>query len=352
MKKLLILMIVLVLLPACSQQEDPISIANQTLDASEKSTEIILPTVSLPTNAVTLAPSATPTKTKAPTPTATEGPTNLPDGEYILFVTGYPRVLYAISPEGGEEIQISASRSVEVNSTGQYMLLGYANLLRIDLVTREEKLGNIPEQCSGYVSFSPNGDWAAVSCGQNMSLVSLFSDQTIILTDWEPFSGDTDYFYPDWSPDGTRIAYWADAGFLYPHEASGLYIATMDCYPDFEDCKVETIGPFFSEHFPGTTAWSHDGQKLAVVYDDHAKLINIIDVTNMAVVQRLEISQNPIRSLAWSPDGKFIAYGAEDSLNILSIDDLSISRIFRVSGANDVSIRGWYFFEKFEILDE
>ena len=357
MKKLFYLIILILTLAACSSVGEISNSSQPTTDVLEampvSTEEIETPPAITIIPTFTLRPSATPTKTKAPTLTPTVQTKVLSAGDYILFETGFPGILYARSLVEGEVFQLF-NGSLRFSSNGQYMVLGVYNPYLIDLYTFEEKLGRIPKECGQFSSFAPNGDWAAVSCGGAMSLVSLFSDQMINLTDWEPFTPDTDYLFPEWSPDGSKIAYVVHVGAFSPNEeyANGVYIASIDCYPDFEDCTVTTTGPFLSEHrMMNYLAWSSDGQRLAAASYHENNMIYIINMSAMAVGQKIEIPEGDVHSLAWSPDGEYIAFEAHDKINILSLSDLTITEIFHALTHYGAGIQGWYTYDKLGIID-
>ena len=298
-------------------------------------------------------PTVTPTITIISTHTSTAQKTSLPEGEYILFESGFPGALYALPVSGGDSIPITNIRPMFISSNGRYGSKGVyqGTVIVIDLFTGKMKLNYVPEECFGAVSFSPLGDWIASSCDKNMLLISLESDQTVNLTDWAPPSLIPEFDNPNWSPDGNRMVYEGQMGLLNPHTSDGLYIASLDCLPLFENCQIKTHGPFFSKGSFEFSAWSKDSLKLAVAKYPFDNIIYIIDTSTMIVSQQLELNQNYIRGLAWSPDGEFIAFGADDGLYIISISDMSTTRLFEVSGSSTVLVRGWQYYEHLELID-
>ena len=103
--------------------------------------------------------------------------------------------------------------------------------------------------------------------------------------------------HPVWSPDGTRIAWFNDAGGEY-----GLVVAGQD---GSDPRRIDIPEPSF--YF--RPEWSPDGAKLAFT-DTHYRLL-VLDVESGAVdhvdtdrFAHPERSMNPV----WSPDSRWIAY--------------------------------------------
>ena len=103
--------------------------------------------------------------------------------------------------------------------------------------------------------------------------------------------------HPAWSPDGSRIAWFSDAGGEY-----GLVIAEQD---GSNPRRIDIPDPSF--YF--RPEWSPDGTKLAFT-DTHYRVL-VLDVESGGV-EHVDTDRyaHPQRSLnpVWSPDSRWIAY--------------------------------------------
>ena len=153
---------------------------------------------------------------------------------------------------------------------------------------------------------------------------------------------------PAWSPDGSRLALyadatiaivtvdgiapvanvapptscWSDVGGSPTWSQDGKHIVfASDCYPNWAQSSIidvvsDTNGSSFSnlgvQLLYGTQpAWSPDGSSIALVVDD---LHNADALARIALIdpdgshERTLVSNRSYSRLAWSPDGKTIAY--------------------------------------------
>lgn len=102
---------------------------------------------------------------------------------------------------------------------------------------------------------------------------------------------------PDWSPDGTRIAFC----FVSSFDPFEVDIATMN--PDGTGVVQLTSGPPFFHEQP---TWSPQGTRIAFVTPNG---ILTMDATTGTDVQ--QVTTNPLvedRQPSWSPDGQWIAF--------------------------------------------
>jgi tricorn protease len=111
---------------------------------------------------------------------------------------------------------------------------------------------------------------------------------------------------PAWSPDGTRIAFFSDAGGEY-----ALHVAPQD---GKGQPRVYPIAPGGGAGFYERAAWSPDSKKLAFI--DNSQSIFWIDLDAGAVKKvassYVYVPGAPL-SFAWSPDSKWIAYAIHTS---------------------------------------
>ncbi|MYN66546.1 MAG: protease [Acidobacteria bacterium] len=118
--------------------------------------------------------------------------------------------------------------------------------------------------------------------------------------------------HPAWSPDGSRIAWFSDAGGEY-----GLVIAEQD---GSNPRRIEIPDPTF--YF--RPEWSPDGTKLAFT-DTHYRVL-VLDVESGGVEHvDTDLYAHPQRSLnpVWSPDSRWIAYARrlDNQLRAIFIHD-------------------------------
>ncbi len=107
---------------------------------------------------------------------------------------------------------------------------------------------------------------------------------------------------PDWSPDGTKIAFQSTVD-------ENLEIYTIS--PDGTDLINLTNNPA-SDYTP---AWSPDGSKIAFVSDRNGNEdIFVMDADGSNVIQ-VTTTPSYDKGPAWSPDGKFLVYYANWGLN-------------------------------------
>ncbi len=114
---------------------------------------------------------------------------------------------------------------------------------------------------------------------------------------------------PAWSPDGSRIAYFADAGGEY-----GLYIAPQDGRGPAR--RIEIDGAGFYEN----PRWSPDGTKLS--FTDNSRAVYWIDAETGAlhrVGADALYSPLPPPYHAWSPDSRWLVFTQNDHTNLQTL---------------------------------
>jgi len=103
---------------------------------------------------------------------------------------------------------------------------------------------------------------------------------------------------PVWSPDGSEIAWFSDAG-----EGYGLMIGSQD---GLSEPRRLSIG---ESKMAWETVWSPDGSRIAFVDDDVR--VRVVDVESGEITTADSAGANIERGsmgLSWSPDSKWLAY--------------------------------------------
>jgi Tol biopolymer transport system component len=158
-------------------------------------------------------------------------------------------------------------------------------------------LSNPSGSDEGFPDWSPDGTLIAFNSrrdGNNeIYLMNADGSNQVRLTD-----NPADDFAPSWSPDGTKIVFVSDrdqsAGitdlYIMNADGSGVTRLTNDAYLDY------------------APDWSPDGQKIAFRSDrDGNSDIYVINIDGSGEIQ---LTQDPAYdwSPQWSPDGKYIAF--------------------------------------------
>jgi Tol biopolymer transport system component len=169
-----------------------------------------------------------------------------------------------------------------------------------------------------------NGDIAFSRLSRNSFDIWVVDDEstsTVRLTRTDRFNEDM----PDWSPDGTRIAY-ARCGRA---ELSNCDIWVMDA--DGSNRTRLTTTPDAQETWP---AWSPDGTKIAFTsnLDDPFQDVYAMDADGSNVI-RLTTTPGFDAFPEWSPDGSRIAFTSDrlalDDIFIMDADGSNQTRVTR-----------------------
>jgi Tol biopolymer transport system component len=136
----------------------------------------------------------------------------------------------------------------------------------------------------------------------NSSLSILTKDTAIHLDKMDGFSVDQESAL---SPDGSKLAFCLSSSM-----ATRTYtLDVKQCLANPASCGANRQGPLFG--CPRYMAWSPDNSK--IVHDDLPDIKVYDFATGTDTVVDHDEYLKIIHSITWSPDGKFIAYSADDS---------------------------------------
>src|SRR3990170_1244732 len=133
--------------------------------------------------------------------------------------------------------------------------------------------------------------------------------------------GEANEFSPDWSPDGSRIAYWSCVSGPAPcriHVVSGTAEGGVAW-----DLTADML-------ISGRLDWSPDGQRIVFERCDYGAAgncsISLMDADGRNVAQ-LTDSQVSAYQPAWSSDGRYIAFVSEGDLYVMDADGQNVLRL-------------------------
>ena len=165
---------------------------------------------------------------------------------------------------------------------------------------------DVHEGTSMAVSVSPNGKWLAVDLQGSLWIIPVKGGKARRITDYF-----NDARQPVWSPDGSRLVYFA-------YRDGGYDLWSIK--PDGSDMHKLTEGPFDDRE----PVFSPDGKTLAFSSDRSGNYdIWTLDIATGAMKQVSSHARED-RLPTWSPDGARIAYsGGQGMASAIYVVDLS-----------------------------
>jgi len=205
------------------------------------------------------------------------------------------------SPDG---TKIAFFRSAEEESPIRYHLyvMNAADGSDQRRLTKDPVVAGTP-----HLSWSPDSKRITYDSEENIYVVDLNGNITKLAEN----TGTANYD-PAWSPDGKKIAYF---GWSRPTKFGAIYTINPD---DSNRTMLTAI------RGASSLIWSRDGTRIAFVYPpDVNSLDQCICTINATGGNPIRVSKNYelIEGLPdWSPDGKWIVFGAEGNIHIAKAD--------------------------------
>jgi WD40 repeat protein len=268
---------------------------------------------------------------------------SLPKGQYLIIHTAATDTqshLGILTPDG----QFLGSLSEVIGTLSHQRAyiapdpFSYNDPVLYALETGDFVPVSIELRTCGRASWSPDDEKIALDCESpelerpiDVYVLTLKSGELTRLTHCT-----TEAFIcasPSWSPDGRWIAYIRALGGAGTSDQLGLHLIDTSCFADSATCDGKSTGPYPIEGM----AWSPDGGQIAGFTNDGT--IRIYAVSQTALTERqVYQARERIDSISWSEDGRFIAYGAENQIYLLSLETNETRSLYSATYA---AVMGW-----------
>lgn len=294
-------------------------IASISLTQTENPT--IVPTIAtiIPPTATSIPFSATSTQTliaSLSSPTTASLTALFPQlfslsiGRYIAY-DDFNNSLNIISMDGKINVKIPNLYMISISYNGRRMTDGD---VIYDLDTNTAIAIPIPTKGRCIVNGgSPDGKKLSVFCGDGQIYALSMSDgSTTLLSGWTAQHQYQVLYSPEWSPDGNWVSYLGST----PTQVD-LVLVETSCLLEPSTCPEKTHGPIHGDFFgdAGPYAWSPDSSQIAIgsrfypiiyIYSLHTNSIKTIPT---------HVGWGSPNSVAWSPDGNWLAFTEYESAN-------------------------------------
>jgi len=298
-----------------------------------------LPTPTVARQNPTLTPTAEPVIVSLP---------DLPQGQYLLYAfedyrteKSYPGI---ISTEGVHQGYLTEYRSdfARLSPDKQWLAFVYPGSEGIphllNLQTHQLTPASTTDLYCSRPSWSPDSRALVLTClplgtlePNDIYVLDLQDGSLDQLTDCAHDAVQCDL--AAWSPDVKWIAYDRDIFAEGAPDRSGFHFIDTACLAEPSTCPKIDIQTYqaYSPY-----AWSPDSRYLAGVRsrptsaEVFTQVIRIFEVSesSMQPYREIEVSSHQMDSLAWSPDGKWLAYSDLTAIYLLSLESGESSKIF------------------------
>ncbi len=354
---------------ACSESQMPLPVSyTATMIPSSQTVPITvntnLPPITLipPSQTAKASPTLTSSKVAVKSTTLQETEVNstiwssyasLPSGLYLVYSdSAKGDGLWATTETGDIQRQFSKIEMSAITLDGRKVIfgdgVGHTSILNLEnsLIT---KLPLLDRGCS-YFGGQSNLNKLVYWC--NNGEVYVLNSANANSTQITQITREEEYYYlPMWSPDGKWIAMF---NLTYPPDPfntnadDGLYLIDTRCLTEPLTCPKKMQGPFQDNlDLQGPYVWSPDSQELAILTRSNS---NPIKIFNIKTQEFRDLNSTEgygrVHSLAWSPDGLWIAYNRqksqiESTQSIFLAPIKGVQSIEIITGSESVIVYFW-----------
>jgi WD40 repeat protein len=268
---------------------------------------------------------------------------SLSKGQYLIFVESASekkKRLGVLSFDGnllGYLMEV-ASSNIRLSNNLKYAALDpFSNNGRFLYDLEMGQYISVPSTLGicGDPSWSPNDEKLAIDCeaqgNAGQTDIYVLSYQSGVLTRLTDCKEEAFICAnPSWSPDDRWLAYIRALGGAGTSDKLGLHLIDTTCLSSPTSCLHKSYGPFPIQH-PYT--WSPDGLFIAGITEGGIR-ISEVSQTTLSEKQLINFNDWPrVESLAWSKDGKNLAYNVGNDIFLMSLETHKPRKIYNTSYA-------------------